>query len=162
MGRKRSSRRESSSGIEEKKRDWVEILVAPLSISLVAIVLTAWFSWQQDQRQNAIEDRRAESARRIEERRAQAEALQGYLDYMSRLMLETNLLRQSKDPQSNAHVLAEARTMAVLPGLGPPERGRVVRFLYDSGVLGGGLYGGASPDEAAPLSLEDANLKERS
>ncbi len=95
MGNKRNAR---TAG---KKRDWVEIVAAPLLIGLIVgvigVSLTAWFSKQQDQRQNTIEERRAKSERELEEQRAQDEALQLYLDQMSMLLLDEDLRKPGGD-----------------------------------------------------------------
>ena len=53
-----------------------------------------WFTAQQDQRQQHIENQRAE--RELAEQRAQDGALQAYLDQMSTLLLERDL-RESED-----------------------------------------------------------------
>jgi hypothetical protein len=49
--------------------DWLQLLIVPLALVLIGLV----FSAQQDQRQQKIEDRRAQVERAVEEQRAQAE-----------------------------------------------------------------------------------------
>jgi hypothetical protein len=67
--------------------DWLQLLIVPIMLSLITIA----FTWQQDARQQRIEESRAEQARKIEDRRAEAEqavqeqraqqaTLQAYLD----------------------------------------------------------------------------------
>ena len=70
MGGTSSSGRVSS--MEENKRDWIQLLLAPLLIGINGAALAAWFNAQQNERQIAIEDRRAEEARHVEEERAYA------------------------------------------------------------------------------------------
>src|SRR5215207_7631671 len=69
--------------------DWLQLL-SSLAIPVVLATAGLWFTAQQDQRQEKIEDQRAKSERQLEEQRAQDAALQGYLDQMSTLMLDTD------------------------------------------------------------------------
>jgi Pentapeptide repeats (8 copies) len=111
--------------------------------------------------QNDLETRRQESAQALarEERendreiaagRAREDALQGYLDRMSELILDKNL-RDSNEGDVVRDV-ARARTLAVLKDLGESQKGRkdqefrfidedrkgqVFRFLYEAGLISG-------------------------
>src|SRR5215203_3459012 len=76
--------------------DWLELLLAPLLLGIIAAGLTAWFNVQQDARQNDIEDRRAQAEQQLAEQRAQDEALQAYLDQMHSLMLDEKLLESNQ------------------------------------------------------------------
>jgi hypothetical protein len=49
--------------------DWMQLLIVPIALSLITLA----FTWQQDTRQQKIEDRRAQVERAVEEQRAQAE-----------------------------------------------------------------------------------------
>jgi hypothetical protein len=49
--------------------EWMQLLIVPIALSLITLA----FTWQQDARQQKIEDRRAEVERAVEEQRAQAE-----------------------------------------------------------------------------------------
>ena len=70
------------------------------------------FAVQQDARQQRIENQRAQAERELAEQRAQDEALQAYLDQMSQLILERNLLEAKEgDP---VYTLAQARTSTVI------------------------------------------------
>src|ERR671912_331775 len=61
------------AGFEKKTLwDWLQLLVVPLMLVLVGV----GFAWQQDARQDAIEDRRAVNERRVQDQRAQDAALQ--------------------------------------------------------------------------------------
>jgi uncharacterized SAM-binding protein YcdF (DUF218 family) len=91
------------TGFREKKLwDWLQLLSA-LALPVVLAAAGFWFAAQQEERQNRIEEQRAQEAQKIEgqradaerklaEQRAQDEALQAYLDQMSQLMLERKLL----------------------------------------------------------------------
>jgi hypothetical protein len=110
-----------------------------LIVPLVLVVLGFLFTMQQDARQQAIEDRRAqreqelenhraESARELEQQRARDEALQGYLDQMGTLMLE-----DLSDPK--VRTLARAQTLSVLKRLDSSRKTEVMHFLLEAELL---------------------------
>jgi uncharacterized protein YjbI with pentapeptide repeats len=109
--------------------DWLQLLIVPVILSLITVV----FTWQQNARQEAIEDQRAHTERTIEEQRAQDAALQAYLDQMSQLMLERNL--RGSEEGSEVRTLARARTRTVLARLDDRRKGSVVQFLYEASLL---------------------------
>src|SRR5215216_4298533 len=106
--------------------DWLQLLSA-LAIPVVLAAAGLWFTSQQDQRQQQIENQRAEAERELAEQRAQDEALQAYLDQMSQLMLDRKLLEAEQgDP---VHTLAQARTSTVILRLDSEHNESVTRFL---------------------------------
>jgi uncharacterized protein YjbI with pentapeptide repeats len=128
----------------DNKRDWVQILVAPLLIGVIGVALTAWFTMHEDARQQRIEDQRAQEAQNIEdqraaaerelaEQRAQDEALQAYLDQMGSLLLGKDL-RTSKD-DSEVRTLARARTLTVLGRLDPRRKTAIIQFLEEAELI---------------------------
>jgi uncharacterized protein YjbI with pentapeptide repeats len=124
--------RRSWTGFQGKTLwDLLQLLIVPI----VLAVITLAFAWQQNARQNDIEDRRAQAERKLAEQRTQDEALQAYLDQMSALLLEKDL-RNSKEG-SEVRILARARTLTVLRRLGPSGKGTVVQFLYESELIKG-------------------------
>src|SRR5215211_2397646 len=112
--------------------DWLQLLSA-LAIPVVLAVAGFWFAAWQGERQQAIEDQRANVERDVEDQRAQDTALQAYLDQMTELILEKNL-RDSKE-ESEVRTLARARTLTVLGRLGPDRKRSVVQFLYESYLI---------------------------
>ena len=79
-----AGRRNSRWGLQGKTVwDWLQLLIVPMVLSLI----TVGFAWQQNDQQQEIEERRAESDRKIEAQRAQEAALQAYLDQMGQLLL---------------------------------------------------------------------------
>src|SRR5215212_9110048 len=123
--------------------EWLQLLGA-LAIPVVLAAAGLWFTAQQDQRQEKIEDRRAESERAIEDQRAQDAALQAYLDQMNTLVLEKNLHNPDPDgvfkiaPVSKvnkAEILARARTLTVLRRLGPNRKAQVLQFLVEAALV---------------------------
>jgi hypothetical protein len=72
-----------------------------------------------------------------EERRAQDEALQAYLDNMSGMLIPSNKQPSLYDDPvpDSLRTVARARTLTVLPRLGGDRKARVVQFLYESGLI---------------------------
>jgi uncharacterized protein YjbI with pentapeptide repeats len=119
---------------EKKLWDWLQLLSA-LAIPIVLAGAGFWFSAQQDSRQQAIEDQRAQDV-----------ALQAYLDQMGALMLEENL--RDSEGDSEARTLARARTVTVLGRLDPKRKRSAVQFLYESSLID-------KPDPVVDLSNAD-------
>jgi hypothetical protein len=108
-------RKDSRWGLRGKTFwDWLPVVGAFL-IPVVIAAATWLITWQQAR----LEDRRAERERALEEQRAQDVALQAYLDQMSQLMLDTDLMDppDSSTQINPSRTLARARTINVLPGL---------------------------------------------
>jgi hypothetical protein len=105
-----------------------------LIVPLVLILITLAFSMRQDARQQQIESERAEGERTIQQQNAQDEALQAYLDRMSQLMLERDLLEAGDDDP--VFTLAQARTSTVIARLDGEHNSSVARFLSDAGSAG--------------------------
>jgi uncharacterized protein YjbI with pentapeptide repeats len=136
--------------------EWLELL-GTLAIPVVVVLVGAWFSFEQNKTQQEIENRRAENAQKIEEQRAQDAALQAYLDQMSQLMLNKDLLNSKKD--SEVRTLARARTLTVLGRLSGTEqlvglissdrKASVVEFLYEASLISG---------DSPVIALNEANL----
>ena len=116
-----------------KKTLWelLQLLIVPLALAGIGF----WFTAQQDSRQQQIEEERANSAQKIEEQRAQDAALQAYLDQMSQLMLDGDLLRGSDGGSEEVRTLARARTRTVLARLNSRRKGSVVQFLYEASLI---------------------------
>ena len=139
-----------------EQRDWVQILVAPLLIGLIGTALAAWFTWQQKQQQNSVEERRAKSAQEIEEHRTQDAALQGYLDQMGSLLLHEGLRNAALN--SNVRMLARARTQTVLQTLDSDRRFNVMQFLIETNLVQG-IAGEAPIVSLAGARLSDVALQ---
>ena len=111
-------------------RDWLQLLIVPL----VLVVISFVFAMQQDQRQQRIENQRAEAERALAAQRAQDETLQAYLDQMSTLLLEKDLWLSEED--SEVRTLARARTLTVLERLDPSRKTAVANFLAEAKLIG--------------------------
>lgn len=130
---------------DEARWHWFEFLIipilTPLALVIVGVVYTGWledrqrdFAKQLDVGQQESEARLAESARTIEDQRAQADALQAYLDQMSQLLLGENNVVNSEDG-SVMRRLARARTLTVLERLNPERKTDVMRFLIEARLV---------------------------
>jgi uncharacterized protein YjbI with pentapeptide repeats len=108
-----------------EKRDWVQILAAPLLIGVIGVLLTAWFSWQLNQHQNQLEEQRAQDA-----------ALQAYLDQMSSLLLNKERPLRQTEKGDEVRTLAQARTSTVIQRLDADHNRTVIRFLNEAGLTG--------------------------
>ena len=140
--------------------DWLQLLIVPIMLSLITVA----FTWQQNARQQHIEDQRTRQAQEIEDRRAQAErdlqeqraqqaTLQAYLDQMGTLLLDRGLRNASEE--SDVRRLARARTLVVLDALGSDRLDRALRFLEETGLIQAG------PSDRPPIiSLKYANLRD--
>ena len=126
-------------------RDWLPI-VGALLVPLV-IALGIWgITWQLEKLENQrarqaqkLENQRAEAERELAEQRAQDEALQAYLDQMSQLILDRNLLEVGQsdsvyEPGDPVHTLAQARTSTAILRLDAQHNESVTHFLINSGL----------------------------
>ena len=127
-------------------REWLQLLIVPFALVAISFL----FTMQQDARQQQIEDQRAQAERELAERRAQDDALQAYLNQMSDLMLNRNLLES--EPSDPTFALAQARTSTVILRLDGAHNKSVTRFLRDSGLADDLLLSG--------IDLEGADLSE--
>jgi len=115
--------------------EWLDLLVVPAILAFGGL----WFSRleREAEKRQAIaerkaEDRRADVDRDIVEDRQQADALQMYLDRMTELLLEKELLTSEK---KEVRDVARVRTLAVLRGLNGIRKGELVKFLYEAGLI---------------------------
>jgi uncharacterized protein YjbI with pentapeptide repeats len=115
-------------------RDWLPIvgaLLVPLVISLGIWAIT----WQLEK----LENQRAETERELVEQRAQDDALQAYLDQMSQLILDRNLLEVEQgdpvhEPGDPVYTLAQARTSTAILRLDAEHNESVTHFLITSSL----------------------------
>jgi uncharacterized protein YjbI with pentapeptide repeats len=136
--------------------DWMDLLMVPIMLSLITVV----FAWQQDARQQRIEEQRAESALTIQQQNAQDEALQAYLDQMTQLILDRKLLEAEEG--DSVYTMAQARTSTVITRLDADHNRNVTRFLRDSGLLGEFVwidFRASSINLFRRIDLSDADLR---
>jgi hypothetical protein len=100
--------------------DWLQLLFIPAVLAGGGL----WFNAQQKERE-----------RRIENERAQDEALQAYLDQMSILLTDKERPLHEARLNDSLSTAARARTLTVLDRLDGQRKRHVVRFLYESGLI---------------------------
>jgi uncharacterized protein YjbI with pentapeptide repeats len=127
-----------STGLHDKTLwDWLQLLVVPVVIALLAgLFTTVQILYQQaaeERLQNRITDQNAEIQRFIEEQRSQSASIGAYLDLMTQLLLERDL-KGSKE-NSVVRAIAQAQTTRVLRDADPSSKQTVLLFLYDSGLI---------------------------
>jgi uncharacterized protein YjbI with pentapeptide repeats len=110
--------------------DWLDLLLVPLILAIGATL----FTWVTNRRERKAEDRRVKEQREIEADRARETALQAYLDRMTEMIAEQ--LRAS-EPNDAERSIARARTLTMLRQLDGERKGLLLRFLYESGLIGG-------------------------
>ena len=146
--------------------DWLQLLIVPLVIAVIGF----WFTASQNTRQQQIENQRAQQAQNIEDKRAKAEralakqsaqdeALQAYLDQMSSLMLDKNLLESERG--DSVYTLAQARTATVMTRLDSGRNKTVLGFLWNSGLVGESSAGESSVNLFRNIDLRGADLRGR-
>jgi uncharacterized protein YjbI with pentapeptide repeats len=137
--------------------DVLQLLIVPLVLATIGFV----FSVQQDSRQTAIENQRAEQAqkladqqaqedREIADRRTEQATLQAYLDQMGSLLLDRNLREAGED--SDVRRLARGRTLVVFDALSAFRQVRALRFLYEAGLIQ------AAPGKQPVIPLDNTSL----
>jgi uncharacterized protein YjbI with pentapeptide repeats len=129
--------------------DWLQLLIVP------AILVAVTFAWSASQTRsdNKREDRRIAADRAAAEKARQDATLQSYLDQMSGLMLDRNLL--SSKPGDAVRAVASTVTLTALRRLDGDRKAEVVRFLYGASLL----QGQGHPLGIAPVDLFDADLE---
>jgi uncharacterized protein YjbI with pentapeptide repeats len=130
--------------------DWLQLLVVPIVLAIAAY----WFNYANNQAEQKKTAMRDETEHAIALDNQRAELLHDYLDRMSDLLLE----QKFRDAQLHlaAQNIARARTLTVLPGLNGDRKGRLLQFLYESGLIA------INSKECIPLQnadLSGANLR---
>jgi len=103
---------------------YLQLLVVPVAIAIGATAI----NWMQSERARKAEDAQQERDRVAEEasrqrelevadRRAQADALQAYLDKMGQLLLDKNRPLRQSGTDSEVSILARAQTLTMLTRL---------------------------------------------
>lgn len=106
-------------------------LAGTLAIPVLLTILGIWF--QQKEQERA--EKKAQIEKDIANENLRDEALQVYIDRLSELLLDRNLiLSKGDDPVRD---VARTRTLTILRRLGndAERKARVLHFLYDAGLL---------------------------
>src|SRR5215217_5693132 len=123
-----------NQGVQPAKTlwDWLQLLIIPAVLAGGGL----WFNRQQQERQREDNLQQQERERVFAERRSQEEALQAYLDGMSQLLADRDRPLHRAQLGDSLSTVARAQTLTVLTRLDGERKGSVVRFLYDSGLMG--------------------------
>jgi uncharacterized protein YjbI with pentapeptide repeats len=134
--------------------DWLDLLIVPVVLAVGGYLFTR------------SENRATQTAA---EQRAQDEALQAYLDQMSRLILEADLHDLEGEEQlslydtprgdmryTKASTLARARTLSILDRVDPRRKRTVLQTLYESALIGRASF--AEAPSRPIVDLRAANL----
>jgi Pentapeptide repeats (9 copies) len=108
--------------------DWLELLVIPLALAAVAFSLNYLVSAREHRR----EGREAKRERSIAAKNRREDALNAYLDRMSDLLLERRLASR---PSEATELVARTLTLTVLRRLDGRQKGQVIRFLSEAGLI---------------------------
>jgi hypothetical protein len=127
--------------------DVLEVLLVPVAVGWATVFFTAEQNRRQRNDESAKQElqRQAEDAQRyrelkVEEQRAQDEALQAYLDQIGQLLLDEKrplLVSERDESEKDAVVrtLARARTLTLLARIDGDRKSSVVQFLYESQLI---------------------------
>jgi uncharacterized protein YjbI with pentapeptide repeats len=135
-----------------------------LKLLIIPIVLTVggfWLNWLQDDRQNAIEEKRMKSQSMVQVDRVEENALQDFIDKIEDLLLEQNL--RNSENNSEVRLTARSRTLTLLKRLSPERKAYVLGFLCESGLIIRSI--GKNPiismkeADLSKANLENANLE---
>jgi|SRR5215211_1997430 len=116
--------------------DWLDLLIVPAAIAVVATVGGAWFARQ----------------------RGQETALQAYLDKMSELLIDKKL-HEKENMYDPMRVTARARTLVILKQLDANRKKSILQFLYEAQLIN--RESDACPDQPyfrARIGLDGADL----
>jgi uncharacterized protein YjbI with pentapeptide repeats len=109
--------------------EWMQLLIIPLALAAVGFALNSAQSGREQRR----EDDRAKRERAIAAERVRDDTLSAYLQQMSELMLERELLRSS--PGSEIQALARTLTLTALRRLDGRRKGIVLQFLAEARLI---------------------------
>lgn len=110
-------------------RDLLSILIVPVALAGVGYL----FTWWQKNRDVAVEERRLESARELEQQRAQDEVFQAYLDQLAQPLISGQLHQAGRF--DSVRVLARARTVGVLWKLDANRKRSLMQFLHEAKLI---------------------------
>jgi uncharacterized protein YjbI with pentapeptide repeats len=100
--------------------DWLQLLIVPIMLAVASF----WFTLQQDLRQQATEEQRAQDA-----------ALQAHFDEIGELMLKENGSLRESEEGDEVNTLARSRTLTLLSRPDGDRKARVVQFLYEAHLI---------------------------
>jgi uncharacterized protein YjbI with pentapeptide repeats len=109
--------------------DWLQLLVVPVALAVLAIAFNSWQSSREADRERA----RAEREREFAEETRLDDTLRAYIAQMSELVLDRKLL--SSRSGSEVQALARTLTLTTLQRLDGARKGEVLQYLIESGLI---------------------------
>lgn len=110
--------------------DWLELLIIPLVLGVIAL----WFNRHDKLNEIAVEERRAQTDHEIALDKYREEILQGYIDSMTKLLLEDGLLSKKKN-KPELKTISRTRTLTALRRLDGARKGYLLRFIFEAGLI---------------------------
>lgn len=111
--------RAGNTGFEEQNLwEWMKLLIVPLLIPVSLLWLTR---------------RTQENEKALANYKATKEELQNYFDRMTELLLKHSLKTSAEDSETRS--IARSITFAVAPELNSVQKGQLLIFLYDAGLI---------------------------
>lgn len=124
--------------------DWLQLLIVPFILAIGGF----WLNQLQKSREQRITEQRNKTEREIALDNQQEQTLREYINSMSELLLDKGLRKSAEDDE--VRKIARVRTLMVLLRLNAKRKGRVLQFLYESGLIDKGKH---------IVALEGANLR---
>lgn len=132
-------------GVADKKVwDWLELLFVPVALAI------GGFLFSRSQKNRDV---------KVEERRAQNDALQSYLDQMTQLLIaaEQNVLHKV-ETDSAVNDFLQARAQALIERFDAEHTVSLLRFMYYSGMLAKADAKGQTHSSVIRLNLAGTDL----
>jgi uncharacterized protein YjbI with pentapeptide repeats len=126
--------------------DWLKVLALPITVGVAVPSL----NWLQRKREE-----------RLALQRSQDDALEGYLNQMSQLLIDKEHPLQRCLPHDKFTFVARSRTLTVLSKLDAERKVRVVQFLYEAGLIldDTGVFQLCRAADLNRIDLSTANLR---
>jgi len=109
--------------------DWLQLLIIPAVLTFGVW----WLTRLQQQRDQRLEDQRAQTELEIATDNQREAALKEYYEKMSELLLHENLRGSAEDAE--VRKIARVWTLTVLPRLDKERKRGLLQFLYESGLI---------------------------
>jgi uncharacterized protein YjbI with pentapeptide repeats len=111
------------------------VQIMAVILGAIAATATAVNAWRNLKQTQLSTEASLENSRAVEERRAQSDTLQKYLEQMSQLLTERDL--RSSEEGSDVRIVARSQTLTALEGLDSRHRLTVLQFLFESHLING-------------------------
>lgn len=131
-------------------------LIGMLAIPVVVVIASSQFSMQQNQANLFASEQQHQTDIQIATEQQHEAALQNYLETISGLLLNNKLIQSNQGDA--VREVARVQTLTTLRRLDPTRKGILLRFLYESGLIGGVRESGSSNIMPTILSLSGADL----